>query len=114
MSHSTHQPNKEAPPARISASSAIRPKAARSSALAEKSWHHVFERWVLQLELSFPLTAHRLRHTFITALIDRGANIFLAQELAGHESPETTRIYYRLSGEHLKHVIACLPDDEDW
>lgn len=78
--------------------------------LSLKSWHHVFERWVPeQLGLSFTLTAHPLRHTFITALIDHGANVFEAQELAGHESPETTRVYYRLSSEHLRAAIDRLP-----
>lgn len=79
--------------------------------LSDKSWHHVFERWVPKLGLSFHVTAHPLRHTFITALIDRGANIFEAQELAGHESPETTRIYYRLSSEHLRSAIDRLPSN---
>jgi integrase/recombinase XerD len=78
--------------------------------LAEKSLHHVFERWVpRELKLAFYFTPHQLRHTFITTLIDRGANIFEAQELAGHESPETTRIYYRLSAEHLRGAIDRLP-----
>ena len=82
---------------------------AHGPALADKSMHHVFERWVPRLGLSFHLTSHQLRHTFITELIDRGANIFEAQELAGHESPETTRIYYRLSADHLRKAVDRLP-----
>ena len=77
--------------------------------LAEKSLNHMFERWVPRLGLSFHFTSHQLRHTFCTKLIDRGAGIFEAQELMGHESPETTRIYYRLSGEHLRTAIDRLP-----
>ncbi|MDQ2995434.1 MAG: tyrosine-type recombinase/integrase [Chloroflexota bacterium] len=82
---------------------------AHGPCLSAKSMHHVFERWVPRLRLSFHFTPHQLRHTFITELIDHGANIFEAQELAGHESPETTRIYYRLSAEHLRHAIDRLP-----
>ena len=74
-------------------------------ALSGKSVHHIFERWVPRLRLGFHFTAHQLRHTLITKVIDRGANIFEAQELAGHESPETTRIYYKLSAEHLRSAI---------
>lgn len=77
--------------------------------LAEKSLHHVFERWVPRLGLSFEFTPHQLRHTCLTKLIDTGANIFEAQEVAGHESPETTRIYYKLSAEHLRDAIDRLP-----
>ena len=82
---------------------------AHGPCLADKSMHHIFERWVPRLGLSFHLTSHQLRHTFITELIDRGANIFEAQELAGHESPETTRIYYRLSADHLRAAVNRLP-----
>jgi site-specific recombinase XerD len=78
-------------------------------ALAEGSLHHVFERWVPRLGLSFEFTPHQLRHTCLTKLIDTGANIFEAQEVAGHESPETTRIYYRLSAEHLRAAVDRLP-----
>jgi integrase/recombinase XerC len=77
--------------------------------LAPKSMHHVFERWVPRLGLSFEFVPHQLRHTCLTKLIDCGANIFEAQEIAGHESPETTRIYYRLSAEHLREAIDRLP-----
>jgi len=77
--------------------------------LARKSFHHVFERWVPRLNLSFHFTPHQLRHTCLTKLIDTGANVFEAQEIAGHESPETTRIYYRLSAEHLRAAIDRLP-----
>lgn len=79
------------------------------AALSGKSLHHVFERWVPQLDLGFHLTAHMLRHTFITQLIDAGANVFEAQELAGHEDPKTTRGYYRLSAEHLRAAVGRLP-----
>lgn len=78
--------------------------------LSGKSIHHIFERWVPRLRLPFHFTPHHLRHTLITKVIDVGANIFEAQELAGHESPETTRIYYRLSAEHLREVV----DRIDW
>jgi integrase/recombinase XerC len=77
--------------------------------LALKSMHHIFERWVPRLGLGFTFVPHQLRHTCLTKLIDTGANIFEAQEIAGHESPETTRIYYRLSAEHLREAIDRLP-----
>lgn len=79
--------------------------------LTVKSMHHVFERWMPARGLSFHFTPHQLRHTCLTKLIDSGANVFEAQEVAGHESPETTRIYYRLSAEHLREAIDRLPTD---
>ena len=40
-----------------------------------------------------PLSAHVLRHTFVTRLVRSGADIVLVAELAGHRSLETTRRY---------------------
>lgn len=38
-------------------------------------------------------TGHTLRHRFLTRVLDKSGNLAVAQELAGHASPATTRIY---------------------
>jgi integrase/recombinase XerC len=48
------------------------------------------------------ITPHKLRHTFITSIIEKTKDIPLAQKLAGHTEISTTMRYHHNTPEEIK------------
>lgn len=75
----------------------------RGEPLSDEAWQRLFRRHAERLGIKTPwLTPHALRHTHATAMSDAGMGEFALQKRLGHASPESTRIYTRISDERVK------------
>ena len=53
-------------------------------------------------------SAHSFRHSFATHLVESGVDIFTVQELLGHASLDSTKIYISFSHQKMTSAVQCL------
>ncbi len=76
----------------------------RGRRLSRQGLHLIVKRYVRMARLPEDVSAHTLRHSFATHLLEGGADLRAVQEMLGHADLSTTQIYTHVSAAHLQKV----------
>jgi site-specific recombinase XerD len=66
-------------------------------------------RWGQRSRVGFPLSPHRLRHTFATHLVRAGVGLVTIRDLLGHRLITSTQIYLHVTADDLRAAAARHP-----
>lgn len=78
----------------------------RGGPLTRQGFWKILRIYLLAAGITKKISPHKLRHSFATHLVSRGADLRAVQAMLGHANIVTTEIYTHLASEHLRQTHA--------
>jgi integrase/recombinase XerD len=76
----------------------------RGRRLSRQGLHGLIKQYAHEAGLPDDVSAHTLRHSFATHLLEGGADLRAVQEMLGHADLSTTQIYTHVTTSHLQKI----------
>lgn len=74
------------------------------------NWHYVVKKYSREILYRDDVHCHTLRHSYATALYEKGVQLERISQLLGHSRLDTTMIYSHISMNHKRDAVRVLDD----